>query len=702
MSGKKHQTYKGQKSNSQKKETASVNSKIVTRKYLPYIVLIFMTILVYSFSFNTEFIYNWDDAGYVVGNQYIKSLSFQNIKNIFGEIYYMSNYHPLTTLSYAIDWAVAGENPVWYHVVNLLFHLLNSLLVFVLIKKIFNPQNDWIPFFIAMLFAVHPMHVESVAWISERKDVLYTFFFLIALLKYHDYKTAISNRWKHYALMILFFGLSLLSKSAAVIFPVLLLAFDWYNKQKINLALILEKIPLFALSFVFGIIALKSQKEAMQNLAPMLSLTERLQIVNHSFLTYIYKFFLPVNLSAYYPYPIKDNNVLPSIYQIAQFITIGLLAVFIWIGRKNRELLFGVAFFVINLLLVLQLKPVGGAVLAERYTYMPYIGLSFPLAFWLGKKANSNKLIQAIILLVGIVFSIISFNRVQVWKNGDVLFSDVIRQFPRNPYAWDNRGGLYWDIYASKKYKSNLVKKQYYTEKAYNDYTMALQLDASFIQPWAHRGILLFNTDKFEEALNDFNVALKIDSNYVDALLGRANTLSTLKRYAEAIPDYNAYLKLRPDSAQTYVWRATAWYHIQDYNKALNDCRYAIKLNSGNAEAWYWEGICLYNLGNNEQAIKSLEKAINLNPKNQEALVWLGMAYANTKQYIKAVEIYTKAIELKPDDAVALINRSVAYYNLNSFDKALNDLDMAGKTGHPLNKDYYFAVKSGDKRFQSK
>lgn len=702
MSDKKQKTNKLQKSVLQKPVVVKNNANTGKKKWLPYLVLAFMTIFVYSLSFNTEFIYNWDDAGYVTGNAYIKSLNFESIQNIFSEIYYMSNYHPLTTLSYAIDWAIAGDNPVWYHVINLLFHLLNTMLVFVVIKRFFHVKSDWVPFFVAMIFAVHPMHVESVAWISERKDVMYTFFFLLALLKYHDYKNTTNNKWKHYLLLILFFLMSLMSKSAAVVFPVALFAFDWYERRKLNLMLIAEKIPMLALSLIFGIIALKSQKEAMQDLAPLLSLTERLQIVNHSFLTYIYKFFLPVNLSGFYPYPIKDNNALPDIYSIAPLITAGLLGVFIWLGRKSRELIFGVLFFIINLALVLQLKPVGGAVLAERYTYVPYIGLALPFAFWLGQKADKNKLLQGIILIIGITFSIVSFNRVPIWKSGDALFSNVLEQFPRNPYAWDNRGGLYWDIYASKKFKDNPAKKKIFTDKAYHDYTMSLQLDASYIQPWSHRGILLFNTGRYEEALNDFNVALKLKPDYIDALLGRANTLSTLQRYEEAIPDYNAYLQQHPDSAQAYVWRATAWHHLQQYDKALSDCEAAIQLNPKNAEAWYWKGLCFYNTGKNEEAISGFAKAIELKPDYQEVFVWQGMAYANLKQYNKAIEFYSKAIQLKPGDAVALVNRSVAYYNLNDFAHALADLDTAGKLGYPLNKDYYLAVKNGDKRFQDK
>lgn len=702
MSDKKQTQLKYQKKAVQNPAAKKNVIQSTNRKWLPYLVLALMTLFVYSMSFNTEFIYNWDDAGYVSGNIHIKSLSFESIQNIFSEIYYMSNYHPITTLSYAVDWAIAGENPAWYHVVNLLFHLLNTLLVFLVIKKIFRPESDWVPFFVAMIFAVHPMHVESVAWISERKDVLYTFFFLLALLKYNDYKEATTNKWKSYLLLLLFFLLSLMSKSAAVVFPVALFAIDWYERRKLNLMLIAEKIPMLVLSLLFGIIALKSQTEAMQDLAPLLTLTERLQIVNHSLLTYLYKFFLPINLSGYYPYPIKDNGVLPSIYSIAPFITLGIIGLIAWLGRKNRELIFGLAFFIINLALVLQLKPVGGAVLAERYTYVPYIGLAIPLAFWLGRRADKSKLFQVLILLIGIIFSVASFNRVPVWKSGDALFSNVLEQFPRNPYAWDNRGGLYWDIYASKKYKDNPAKKKIYTDKAYHDYTMALQLDASYVLPWSHRGILLFNNNRYEEALSDFNKALELKPDYNDALLGRANTLSTLQKYKEAIPDYDAYLKMYPDSAQAYVWRGTAYHHLQQYDKAITDLDIALKLNSKNAEAWYWKGLCFYNTGKNEEAITQFGKAIELKSDYQEVMVWQGMAYANLKQYSKAVETYSKALQLKPGDAVALVNRSVAYYNQNDFAHAIADLDAAGKLGYPLNKDYYMAVKSGDRRFQDK
>jgi len=699
-------------------------------KWIPYIALFILTVLAYALSFNTDFIYNWDDAGYVTGSEFVKSLSFENIKNIFSEINYMSNYHPLTTLSYAVDWQIAGEHTAWYHFVNLLFHLANSMLVFILIKRFFKTQNDWIPFFVAAVFALHPMHVESVAWISERKDVMYTFFFLLATIKYIDYTEAERGKLKQYLLMLLLFVCSLMSKSAAVVFPVSLFLFDWYRRRKLDLMLVAEKIPMLALSVLFGLIALKSQAEAMQDLAPLLTLTERLQIVNHSLLTYIYKFALPIKLSGYYPYPIKDNNALPVIYSIAPFITLVLAGIVAWFGRKNRELLFGIAFFLINLALVLQLKPVGGAVLAERYTYVPYIGLAVPFAFWLGRNATQQQIRKLVIGGIVLVFAIMSFMRVPVWKNGDTLFTNVLEQFPRNPYAWDNRGGLYWDVYASKKYKDNPIKRMEYANKAEHDFTQALSLDASYVLPWAHRGILYFNTGRPELALFDFNKALELDPAYNDALIGRANTLGELGKkqdsvaneyrnrndlktaeayarkaqefFGKSIPDYSTYLKQNPKDTAAWLWRATAYRNIRQYDQSNADLQQAVRINPRYAEAYYFMGLNELDRGRIEPAVQHFDKAIQINPGYQIVYFWKGKAYLTAKQYQKAIENFTQAIQLNPSDPYSLINRAVCYYNLDDYAKAAADLEAAKKTGYPVNDIFYQAVLHRDASWKGK
>ena len=197
---------------------------------------------------------NWDDEVYVLNNENIREFSWSQIKYWFTE-YHHGNYHPLTMISYMVEYSIAELDPIIYHLTNYLLHLLNTGLVFFFIFKLIARKD--VALITAILFGVHPMHVESVAWISERKDLLYTAFYLGSILVYLSYKQ--SPDWKKYNIILLLFLGSLLSKSAAVVLPVVLLLIDYFQERKLTKRLLLEKIPLFVLSIVFGILAIKSQ-----------------------------------------------------------------------------------------------------------------------------------------------------------------------------------------------------------------------------------------------------------------------------------------------------------------------------------------------------------------------------------------------------------------------------------------------------------
>ena len=698
---KSNKTRKDYKKKAFKKPQVEEKAPKKIKLWIPLLIIVVLTVLVYSNSFHNELIINWDDAGYIVNNEFIKTLDAESVTAIFSE-YYMSNYHPLTTLTYAIEYSFVGEDTFLYHVNNLILHLINALLVFFFVRLLFRKGTLWVPFIVSVLFAIHPMHVESVAWISERKDVLYTMFFLLGLISYLKYLRAEKGKYKHFIYLTLFFLLSLFSKSAAVVFPILLFALDWYERRKWSWMIVLEKIPLFALSFVFGIMAMQSQEGAMQDLAPLLTLGERLLIVNFSFLTYIWKLLLPIQLSAMYPYPLKENEVLPQIYFILPIVS-AIIVYLIWRLRKNREFIFGFVFFVITIALVIQLLPVGGTIISERYSYLPYIGLLLPLALWLDKIFEKRKnLLPFIIGIPVILFSLQSFNRVSYWENGDILFTDVISKYPKLPYAYNNRGFLYWDYYALKVYKDNTVKKDVYVEKAYKDFSKAISLDPDYVQAWNNRAVLLYNTGKVSEALLDFNMVLVLDSAYTDALIGRANTLSTLELFTESLIDYNKYLQEKPDDARAWVWRAIAHANLKNYDQAFLDLRFSLTIDESDHEAWYWIALCHYQQEVYDSAIVYFDKSILLKDDYSEVYAWKGLALHRLGQYNAAIEVFGKAISYSPNDPTSYVNRAVSFYYLNDFDAALKDLNTAGQMNYPLNREFYMAVQNRNPHFQAK
>jgi protein O-mannosyl-transferase len=669
------------------------------------LIALIVTLLVYAGSLKNGLIKNWDDGGYIVEHTLIRKLNVENVKQIFS-VFYKGNYHPLTTLTYALEYSIVGEKPFLYHLNNLALHLLNVLLVFVFIRKL--TKKSEIAFITALLFGIHPMHVESVAWISERKDVLYTFFFLGSMLYYMKYREVKEKKAKYLMFSILALLLSLLSKSAAVTLPVVLLLIDYLQKRKWEWMVLIEKLPFFILSFGFGIAAIYSQKSAgaIQDLNPLFTIGERLMLASYATMMYIVKLFVPVNLSAMYPYPDRIAGSLPLIYKIAPAVITIFVALVIISKKYTREIIFGVLFFIVTIFLVLQLLPVGGAILAERYTYVPYIGLFMIIGkayVWM----NENKkrifktlkpLYVVIIALFVVVFSYQSFERIKLWKNGEILFTDMIRIYPNLPFAYNNRGYLYF----------NFIKNY---DKALADYSKCLQLDSTFHRAYSNRGVLYYNMAEngkkdgsitkattldslYHLAVKDFDHAIKFKPDNTDAWIGRANTYSTLKNFDLALKDYNKYIELDPANAKAYLWRGTALCNLLHYNEALTDFNKCLVMTPKDDNAYYWRGIAYYKLNDFKASIKDLTTSLELNPKQSEPYSWRGLAYYDLKLFDESIADYNKAIELNPRDAAAYVNRSLSYYELKNYRQAFKDLCSAGDMGFPLSKDYFMKLQA--------
>ena len=320
---------------------------------------------------------NWDDPKYLLENNLVKYLSWANIKEIFFDIDLKGrSYVPLSQVTFALEHHFFRLDPMVYHLDNLLLHLFNTALVFWLVWLLCRKTD--VSIITSLLFGIHPMHVESVAWITERKDVLYTFFYLLTTITYLLYARPHRYKWVFYFLSAMFFALSLLSKSMAVTLPVVLLLIDYLKRRKPNIPMFLDKIPFFAMAFAWGIVTI-IKAQATQSIAggEAFSWIERALFAFNGILFYFYKLFAPVHLSCFYPYPNLIDGHLPLIYYLAP-VLISLLGFLVYRSvAYTRSVVFGTLFFLVTVSIVLQFFPVGPNLVTDRYTYVSYIGWFF-------------------------------------------------------------------------------------------------------------------------------------------------------------------------------------------------------------------------------------------------------------------------------------------------------------------------------------
>ncbi len=668
------------------------------RKRLYYLIgVLLITLVLYVPSLFNDFIVNWDDGGYIQEHELVHKLTVDNIITIFNPTtFYKGNYHPLTTFFYAVEYALVGEKAFLYHLNNLIFHLLNCFLVFVLIRRMTGKIE--LAAFVALFFGIHPMHVESVAWISERKDVLYTFFFLLSCLYYLSYLQKEDRKSRNYIIAVVLFFLSLLSKSAAVALPGALLLIDYFQKRKWSWKLAWDKIPFIAFSMIFGVLAVMSQGEkgAIQDLGPLYSPIERIFLVCNNIVMYVYKLFVPLDLAAMYPYPPRVEGHIPYMFYVSGGIVM-LMIIALFLTRKlGRQYIFGGLFFLVNIALVLQALPVGGAIMAERYTYVPYIGLFFILGWMYTWAWNSiqpvwkklRPLLHIVVAGFAIFCFLLSWQRIADWKNGEVLFTKLINTYPNLPFGYNNRGYLYY-----RWLKNN--------EKAEADFTKAISIDSTYYQAKGNRGVLYYNTQRYDAAIVDFSGALRYKPDDDGSLIGRANTYSTISKFDLALPDYNAYLKIKPEDTKAWMWRGTALFNLQRTDEAMADFEqaHALKMNVKaeervffEAEILYWKALVLTRRKQFAEALELYNQSVALNPDRSETYGWRGIAHYNLKHYPEAVDDYTKAISLNPKDGASYVNRAVAYFDMGQYKLSFADLNSAGQMRYPLDKDYFFKV----------
>jgi protein O-mannosyl-transferase len=597
--------------------------------HLPLILI--LTFAAYIPALNAGFV-NWDDDDYVLNNPLIRDFSNLDLlltQNVQG------NHHPLTMFSLAINYMISGTEAWSYHLFNILLHLVNCVLVYRFIFLL-SRGNAFVALTTGILFGIHPMHVESVAWVSERKDLLYTLFFVAGHTTYLRYTD--SGNKKFYWQTALLLVLSLLSKPAAVIFPVSLLCIDFFREQKISFKLITNKIPFFILSFAMGLITYFAQKGAGSIEGESFGFVNSMFFGFYGIMMYLVKLIFPIGLSAFFPFP-PVNESLPAAYYFSPLITIGLVAAAWYFRNKYRYITFGISFYIINLLLVLQVLSVGSAVIAERYTYVPYIGLFFLVGYLFEKLLKSQTTRTNYILLpLSFLFAVLTFFQCKTWESGATLWDNVINTNPSSR-AYSARATLY------------RLEKNYPMAVEYN--MKAISLNMIDHESYNNLGNIYMDLDKLDSAGFYYKEALRIKPDYHTGWDNTGAMYARKKQFDSALICLDKALILKPGYKPAYSNRALTYMGLLNYEKAITD----------------WQSFLQYE------------------PGADDIMNEIGLCYRMLKKYNEAVQYSSQALALN-DVPQYHLNRAYAYLGLQNFEEAKKDALIAKQAGIPLEANF--------------
>ncbi len=695
--------------------TAVFNQK---NRWWLVIALIAITFIIFSPSLNNDFV-RWDDNQYVTENELVKDISLNNLGKFGDNV--AGNFHPLTMISLALDYHFFGLNPFYFHLKNLIFHLLNTVLVFFFIMKV-SKNNYFVSFFTALLFGIHPMHVESVAWVSERKDVLYTFYFLTGLLLYYEY---VQRKKKlFYFLSLIAFVFSTLSKSAAVVFPLVLLLIDYCEKGKFELKGLFQKVPFFVLALVIGIIALKTQSDAGAVEKTDFTFFGRIRMATGGNWEYIRKFLFPEPLTNYYPIPNFNNNSFFYFQSILVFVLLFFLIIRYF--KRNWWVSWGLIFYFTTIILVLQFLQVGGSFVSDRYTYMPYIGLGFTyfmLIFFLLKRFEKMKyvIISGMVLQFGF-WAVNAYSQTKVWNNTGTLWNNFIDKFPNE----------------SSKAHNNLA--EYYlmqgdTIKAEIEVDKSIESDGNNYKAYTMKGRIFYELKEYQTALNAFSKALEIEKNYKEALKGRSAAYYFIGDFQNAFDDIEMYFKQDSTDVEALNLRGNIYIQKNELDLALEDFNNAIQLNTEhkasinnrnlvlalkndssaqqqftdiiksdneNYEALTNRGVVQYKNGNLDEALDYFNRALQINNNYPEALRGRAAIYFEQKRYKEAIPDITAFLKVNPTNYDMLNRRAQCYFMTNQLPNAIDDLNQLISV-QPSNGALYHGrgliyLKLGDKK----
>jgi tetratricopeptide (TPR) repeat protein len=528
------------------------------------LVLIFTSILLYGKTAGYDFV-NYDDLSYVINNKMIKNPTVNNIKKMFTE-HYFANYQPLVHLSYAVEHKLYKLNASGYHITNIILHTINSILVLLLIYTM--TKSSWISLFIALLFSLHPMQVESVAWISERKGLMCAFFYLLSFMAYIRFSR--KKKIPFYFLSIILFLFSLLSKPMSITFPVILVLFDYYE-DKLTRAKVIEKAPFFIMAALFSVIMLFAQgRGGSMTYEKTTNFFVNFIFANYNIGFYISKLIAPFKLSVHYEYPLTIYY-LSKEFIVSVIVILCIIAYLVNFKKIKREVNFGILFFLISLFPILRFIPIGDTLIADRYVYIPIIGFSFAItSLFSSLSVDKKTLKKVLIVLVSGYFLFLgslTYARCEVWKDGHALWANLLEDYPDSLYAVLGLGGFYMtrkDFNNARKHYFSALKYKPSRKKALYNIGLSYVNENDIENAWKYLTMLI---DEFP------------DNRFADVYMHLGNICDVTGAFDDAVKFYNKSLSLNPGSSLTHYNYAMTLENYGKIEKAIEHYKIANKLD---------------------------------------------------------------------------------------------------------------------------
>jgi protein O-mannosyl-transferase len=602
----------------------------------------------YSQVYNFQFV-NYDDPDYVTENPHVRAgLTASGAAWALTSTEH-ANWFPLTWLSHMLDVEIYGLHSGPHHLTNVAIHALTTLLLFGLLLRITGDR--WPSAFVAFVLAVHPLHVESVAWIAERKDVLSAFFFVLTLWAYVRYVERPGPG--RYTAMLIAFACGIMAKQMIVTLPFAALLLDVWPLRRFSKKAVVEKIPLFALSAAAAVIAYMAQQRG----GAVSSLDEgpfglRLENAAVSYVTYIFRFLWPARLAVFYPFP----PAVPAWEWIAAVVA---LAGATMLALRRAPVAVGWLWYLGTLVPVIGLVQIGLQSRADRYTYIPLIGLSIAVAWSASALIARYRALAVPVAIWAAAMFAATFVQVSTWRDSVTLFQHAIAVTDGNYLAENNLG-------VALRHAGRRADAAAHFEQA-------LRLRAHYPEAQNNLGESLLAAGRLNDAIPHILDALQQDPELPEAHVNLGAVRNKQGRPDLAEAEYRAALQLNPHSAEAHDGLAVVLTETKRPEEALTHALEAVALDPEDADSHYNLGR-LYGLtGHPDQAIAEFRETMRLDPQNAEAHFNLGVAFASRNQLDESVAEFSAAARLKPDYASAHFNLGSAYARLGRFDQAVGE-----------------------------